>query len=49
MKLNIGKLLKTVARAAKDNPEIALGVVGLIAPKVVKRIAPIVVAAAVRR
>lgn len=47
--MNIGKLLKGAVRAAKKNPEIALGVVGLVAPKLVKRIAPIVVAAAVRR
>ena len=32
--------------AAKKNPEIALGVVGLVTPGVVKKIAPIVVAAA---
>jgi hypothetical protein len=48
MKLKIGKLLKTVVRAAKANPEIALAVAGLIAPGVVKKVAPIVVAAAVK-
>lgn len=46
--MNMGKLLKGAVRAAKKNPEIALGVVGLVAPKLVKRIAPIVVAAAVK-
>jgi hypothetical protein len=49
MKLNIGKLLGKVVKAAKNNPEIALAVAGVIAPGVVKKIAPIVVAAAVKR
>lgn len=53
MKLNLKVLARTAVqgavRAAKKNPEIALGVAGLIAPKLVKQIAPIVVAAAVRR
>lgn len=48
MKINIGKLASAAVRAAKKNPEIALGVVGLVAPKLVKRIAPIVAAAAVK-
>jgi hypothetical protein len=47
--MNIGKLLKGAVRAAKKNPEIALAVAGVIAPGVVKKIAPIVVAAAVKR
>ena len=48
MKINLKSLARTAVRAAKKNPEIALGVVGLVAPKLVKRIAPIVVAAAVK-
>ena len=35
--------LKGAVRAAKKNPEIALGVVGLVAPKLVRKIAPTVV------
>lgn len=53
MKLNLKVLARTAVRAtvraAKKNPEIALGVVGLVAPKLVKRIAPIVAATAVKR
>lgn len=52
MKINLGKLLATVGKAAKNNPEIALAVTGLVAPKLVKRAAPlvpIILAAAVKR
>lgn len=44
--MNLGKLLKTVARKAKENPEIAIAVVGMVAPGVVRKAAPIIVAAA---
>jgi len=43
MTLNLGKLLNTVATATKKNPEIALAVVGLVAPKVVRKVAPVLV------
>jgi hypothetical protein len=46
--MNIGKLLKGVVCAAKKSPEIALAVAGMVAPGVVKKIAPIVVAVAVK-
>jgi hypothetical protein len=42
MKLNIGRLLGKIATAAKNNPEIALAVVGMVAPGVVKKAAPII-------
>lgn len=44
--MNIGKLLGGIVKKAKENPELALVVVGLVAPKVAAKIAPIVVAAA---
>jgi hypothetical protein len=43
MKLNIGRLLGKLATAAKNNPEIALAVVGMAAPKLVKKAAPILI------
>jgi hypothetical protein len=49
VKINLKSLLKTAVRAAKANPEIAFAVAGVIAPGLVKKIAPIVVAAAVKR
>jgi len=45
MKINLGKLAKTVVNAAKKNPEIALAVVGLAAPGLARKAAPYVVAA----
>lgn len=47
MKLNIGKLLKAAATAVKKNPEIALVVAGVIAPKVVAKVVPIIAKAKV--
>lgn len=44
--MNLGKLLKKVVKKAKENPEIALAIVGMAAPGVVKKVAPIIVAAA---
>ena len=43
--MNLGKLLSSVVKKAKDNPELALIVVGLVAPKVAAKAAPIVIAA----
>lgn len=48
-KLNIGKLLKGAVRAVKKNPEIALAVAGIVAPKLVAKAAPIIVKAKVAR
>jgi hypothetical protein len=45
MKINLSRALKTVANAAKKNPEIALAVVGLVAPGLARKAAPYVVAA----
>ena len=44
--MNIGKLLKSVVRKAKENPEIALAVIGMAAPGLVRKAAPIIIAAA---
>lgn len=53
MKINIGRLLGDVARAAKNNPEIALAVAGLVAPGLVRKVGPkimpIIVAASVKK
>lgn len=52
MKISLKSLARTAVRAAKKNPEIALGVVGLVAPKILRKAAPIVpiiVAATVKR
>jgi hypothetical protein len=46
--MNIGKLLKSAVRAVKKNPEVALIVVGLVAPKLAAKAAPIIVAATKR-
>lgn len=46
MKINLGKLLKGAVAKAKANPEVALMVAGLIAPKLVAKAAPIIIAAA---
>ncbi|WP_375272032.1 hypothetical protein [Sphingomonas sp.] len=43
--MNIGKLLGKVAKAAKNNPEIALAVVGLAAPGLVRKVTPVIMAA----
>lgn len=43
--MNIGKILKTAARKAKENPELALVLLGLVAPKVAAKAAPIIMAA----
>ncbi len=43
--MNIGKLLSGIARKAKENPELALVVVGLAAPGLARKVAPIVIAA----
>lgn len=47
--MNIGKLLGKVVTAAKSNPEIALAVVGLAAPKLVAKAAPVIVAVTSKR
>ena len=43
--MNIGKILKSVAVKAKENPELALVLLGLVAPKAASKMAPIIVAA----
>lgn len=43
--MNLGKILKTAARKAKENPELALVLLGLVAPKVAAKAAPIIMAA----
>lgn len=43
--MNIGKILKSVAVKARENPELALVLLGLVAPKAVAKVGPIVVAA----
>lgn len=47
--MNIGKLLKSVVKKARENPELALVVVGLVAPGVARKAAPIVAAATAKR
>ena len=53
MKINIGKIAKTVATKAKENPETALAIVSLLAPglfrKIAPKVVPIIVAAAGKR
>jgi len=49
LKINLGKLLRGAVKIVKDNPELALGVAGVIAPKVVKKVAPIIIAATVAK
>ena len=43
--MNLGKILKSVVRKAKENPELALVLLGLVAPKVAAKAAPIIMAA----
>ncbi len=43
--MNLGKLLKSVVKKAKENPELALVVVGLVAPKLASKVAPVIVTA----
>jgi len=43
--MNLGNILRGAVRAAKQNPEIALAVAGLVSPKLVTKIAPVIVAA----
>jgi len=43
--MKLGKLLKSAARYAKDNPEKVLVVAGMVAPGVVAKLAPKVVKA----
>jgi hypothetical protein len=43
--MNLKKLLKSAVRAVKANPEIALAAVGLASPKLVAKVAPIIIAA----
>lgn len=44
--MNLGKLLKKVATKAKDNPELALIVLGIAAPKVAAKVVPKIAQAA---
>lgn len=37
--MNIGRLLKKAGRAVKENPEIALMVLGVVAPKAARKVA----------
>jgi len=46
--MNVGKLVKSVARTAKDNPELALMLAVIVAPKLARKVAPVVVAVARR-
>jgi hypothetical protein len=48
-KLNLGSLLGKAVKAVKKNPEIALVVAGVIAPKLVAKAAPIIVKAKVAK
>ena len=43
--MNIGKLFGKAVNAVKRNPQIALAIVGLFAPKLVAKAAPVIVAA----
>lgn len=43
--MNLSKILKSVMKKAKENPELALVVVGLVAPGLARKAAPIVIAA----
>jgi hypothetical protein len=45
MKINLGKLLKGAVRAVKNNPELALMVVGAVAPKLAGKAAKVAAAA----
>jgi hypothetical protein len=48
--MKVGKLLKSVVRKAQENPELALIVLGIAAPKLAAKVAPKVgqIAAAVK-
>lgn len=45
MKLNLGKALKSIVRVVKENPQAAIIVGTLVAPKVAARVVPIIAAA----
>lgn len=47
--MNIGRIIKSVAKKARENPELALVVIGLVAPGVARKAAPIVAAATAKR
>lgn len=49
MKINLGRALKSVVKFAKENPEIALGVAGVVAPKLVKKAAPVLIPLIVKK
>lgn len=43
--MNIKKLLGKVGKFAKENPEIVLAAAGLASPKLVAKVAPVIIAA----
>lgn len=43
--MNLSKILKSAVKKAKENPELALVLLGLVAPKVAAKAAPIIMAA----
>ncbi|MGJ3625936.1 hypothetical protein AB5I41_31390 [Sphingomonas sp. MMS24-JH45] len=43
--MNLGKLLGSIVKKAKENPELALVVVSIAAPGLARKVAPIVIAA----
>ncbi|WP_156455594.1 hypothetical protein [Sphingomonas sp. CCH5-D11] len=45
MKINLTRIAKTIATKARENPELALVLLGLVAPKVAAKATPIIVAA----
>lgn len=47
--MNLSKIAKTAARVAKENPAVTLGLLGLVAPGLARRLGPVIVAAAVKR
>lgn len=47
--MGLGKLIKSAARVVKNNPEIALVFAGVVAPKLVRKAAPLIVKAKVVR
>lgn len=40
--MNLGKILKSAVKKAKENPELALVVVGLVAPGLARKAAPVI-------
>ena len=44
--MKIPKFIKSLARKAKENPEVALMLLGVVAPKIAKKAAPVIVAVA---